>query len=245
MESFAVCAVECPDSSIPVLRELLSYDMLCESSCSFTRMDNGTFLFSVAPSPLHWSRQMEWPWIIKNLDWSPSHRVLDIGGGYSVLKFALAKRCYLGDVVVLDNDPVNIELSKKAIERITPDLSWKLPIRHVLGDALALPFLDNTFDRVVCVSVLEHLPNGHLQGVQEAVRVLKPGGRLLLTMDVVVDGVGKGNFFVNQDLALEVCQSLGIPGVTADKVKGMAVTHIKDFDVWICVVMICYFKPMV
>lgn len=43
------------------------------------------------------------------------------------------------------------------------------------GDALCLPFPDNTFDRIICSEVFEHIPDD--QGaMKEIFRVLKPGG---------------------------------------------------------------------
>lgn len=47
----------------------------------------------------------------------------------------------------------------------------------VRGDALALPFPDESFDAVVCSEVLEHLPE-YAGAIDEVVRVLRPGGRL-------------------------------------------------------------------
>jgi len=45
------------------------------------------------------------------------------------------------------------------------------------GSALQLPFPDGTFDAVVCVTVLSHVPRGEA-AIPEFVRVLRSGGRL-------------------------------------------------------------------
>jgi SAM-dependent methyltransferase len=47
----------------------------------------------------------------------------------------------------------------------------------VQGDALALPFADGTFDRLIASEVLEHIPDDGA-AIAELRRVLKPGGRL-------------------------------------------------------------------
>lgn len=47
------------------------------------------------------------------------------------------------------------------------------------GDAQALPFKDATFDSVSMFSVIEHVPKQHL-AIQEASRILKPSGQLIL-----------------------------------------------------------------
>lgn len=49
------------------------------------------------------------------------------------------------------------------------------------GDALALPFPDDTFDRIIASEVLEHVTDDQL-ALHELFRVLKPGGTLAATV---------------------------------------------------------------
>ncbi len=49
------------------------------------------------------------------------------------------------------------------------------------GDALALPFPDDTFDRIIASEVLEHVSDDQV-ALDEVFRVLKPGGTLAATV---------------------------------------------------------------
>ena len=51
----------------------------------------------------------------------------------------------------------------------------------VNGDALDLPFPDGAFDRIICSEVLEHIWDDD-RAIQQLVRVLRPGGRLAVTV---------------------------------------------------------------
>lgn len=50
----------------------------------------------------------------------------------------------------------------------------------VIGDAHSLPFKDGEFEQVLCTEVLEHLHTPQ-KAIDEISRVLKPGGKLILT----------------------------------------------------------------
>ena len=89
-------------------------------------------------------------------------KVLDIGCGRQPLRAFLNADCeYLGLDYPETGDPYETR-----------------PAVH--GDAQRLPFPDGTFDTVVCLEVLEHVPNPDA-ALQEASRVLKPEGHLLLS----------------------------------------------------------------
>ncbi len=49
------------------------------------------------------------------------------------------------------------------------------------GDALRLPFRDDTFDRIICSEVFEHIPDDSA-AMAELARVLRPGGVLAATV---------------------------------------------------------------
>ena len=51
----------------------------------------------------------------------------------------------------------------------------------VNGDGTRLPFPDDTFDRIICSEVLEHIPDDDA-ALAELHRVLKPGGMLAATV---------------------------------------------------------------
>jgi len=73
----------------------------------------------------------------------------------------------------LELSPVMLDLARRRATELGIDAEL------VEGDAETLPFSDNRFDTVVCALSLCSIPNS-TKAIAEMVRVLKPGGRLLL-----------------------------------------------------------------
>ncbi len=204
MKSYAEFAGPCPNSYIPYIQELLTFDATALDCCDLVRADNGLLCYRTLPSSLHWSRQTEWPWAIETAELRYHYNCLEVGGGGCVMKYPVAKRC--NSVVVADVNEEDMHHTKKAVNLLGFE-----NITVVKGDARSLPFPDNWFDRVFCISVLEHIPDNHIKGVEEMIRVLKPGGMLLLTMDVVTQGKPYvDNFFLDTEAAINVVKALGI-----------------------------------
>ena len=96
-------------------------------------------------------------------------------------------------------------------------LSEKYP-KHFFGTA-NLPFLtefeDNTFDFIVTFQVIEHIQDDH-KFLQEAHRVLKPGGKILLTT-------------VNKDYSLSR-NPWHIREYRTEELKGLMLEYFKTLD---------------
>lgn len=93
------------------------------------------------------------------------------------LKVFLSK--YATNKEVLDIGAGGSEYDKYFPKRITLDID---PLRRpdITADAHSLPFKDAEFEYILCTEVLEHLKEPS-RAISEMDRVLKPGGKLILT----------------------------------------------------------------
>lgn len=117
-------------------------------------------------------------WKDAMMDWLAPRaglRLLDVAGGTGDISFRFLKRAGGGHATVLDlTEPMLIEGRKRAeADQMAAQLNW------VVGDAMALPFEDNTFD-VYTISFGIRNVTRPQEALNEAYRVLKPGGRLMV-----------------------------------------------------------------
>jgi demethylmenaquinone methyltransferase/2-methoxy-6-polyprenyl-1,4-benzoquinol methylase len=117
-------------------------------------------------------------WKDAMMDWlapRAGQRLLDVAGGTGDISFRFLKRAGYGHATVLDlTKPMLVEGRKRAEAGAMHDqLDW------VVGDAMSLPFPDNTFD-VYTISFGIRNVTRPQEALNEAYRVLKPGGRLMV-----------------------------------------------------------------
>ncbi|MDA7827289.1 bifunctional demethylmenaquinone methyltransferase/2-methoxy-6-polyprenyl-1,4-benzoquinol methylase UbiE [Rhodobacteraceae bacterium] len=117
-------------------------------------------------------------WKDAMMDWiapRAGQRLLDVAGGTGDISFRFLKRAGYGHATVCDlTEPMLVEGRKRAeADQMADQLDW------VVGDAMALPFEDNTFD-VYTISFGIRNVTRPQDALNEAYRVLKPGGRLMV-----------------------------------------------------------------
>ena len=120
-------------------------------------------------------------WLLGHVDFTADTRVLEVACNMGTTMVALAE-AHGCRITGLDMNPAALEKARANIEK------------HALGDvidvvegnAMALPFPDETFDVVINEAMLTMLPRANkAKAVAEYFRVLKPGG-VLLTHDVAL-----------------------------------------------------------
>ena len=117
-------------------------------------------------------------WKNAMMDWlapRDGQQLLDVAGGTGDIAFRFLKRAPRARVTVCDmTESMLVEGRKRAeAETLADRLGW------VTGDAMALPFKDNSFDRYTIsfgIRNVTRIPDA----LAEAFRVLRPGGRLMV-----------------------------------------------------------------
>jgi demethylmenaquinone methyltransferase / 2-methoxy-6-polyprenyl-1,4-benzoquinol methylase len=117
-------------------------------------------------------------WKDAMMDWlapRPGQRLLDVAGGTGDIAFRFLARAGQAQATVLDlTEPMLIAGRQRAeAARLSDNLTW------VVGDAMALPFPDATFDVYTVSFGIRNVTRPEV-ALAEAFRVLRPGGRLMV-----------------------------------------------------------------
>lgn len=100
----------------------------------------------------------------------PGAKVLEAGCGVGQVVIAMRARGY---------DCAGLDFAENTIRALKQEFP-EVPFHH--GDIRALPFDDNSFDGYVSLGVIEHFKDGQELMLQEAARVVCPGGMIFLSV---------------------------------------------------------------
>lgn len=124
-----------------------------------------------------------WNRILDDLRLQGDETVLDLGCGRGAVLLAAAKRLPRGRAIGIDlwradqtdNSPT-ATMANAELENVADRVEV-----HT-GDVTALPFADESVDAVVSNHAIHNIPSraGRRQALSEAIRVLRPGGRLAI-----------------------------------------------------------------
>lgn len=130
-------------------------------------------------------RTFDWNKILEYGDFKKTDKVLETGAMFGL--FSLELSPLVDSVLVTDSYDwaerrfVNVDGRNLATD-------WENAIYQLgnlsveMADVQELPYPDNSFDKVVCISTIEHVPDDR-KAITEMMRVLKPGGLLLITTE--------------------------------------------------------------
>jgi len=113
--------------------------------------------------------------LVRAADLSGSAKILDAATGTGDVAIAFARALPECHVVGVDRSEGMLAIGRGKIDRL--DLAGRVRLRD--ADVLELPFDDGEFDVVSIAFGLRNLPD-YEQGISEMVRVLRPGGKLLV-----------------------------------------------------------------
>jgi SAM-dependent methyltransferase len=111
----------------------------------------------------------------------PSSKVIDVGCGAGRHAFEAYRRG--ADVVAFDRDESELRSVDTILRAMgeTGEAPAEASAKVVVGDALKLPYADETFDCVIASEILEHIPSDDA-AIAELIRVLKVGGTLAVSV---------------------------------------------------------------
>ena len=146
----------------------------------------GSFLLANAAIYLHTSlrgKHRVWERELGRLTLSGDEDLLDLGCGRGAVLIAAARRLPRGRATGVDlwtKDQSGNRPEATLANAAAAGVADRIDVRT--GDMTELPFADESFDVVTSALAIHniHSAEGRLQALDEAIRVLRPGGRLII-----------------------------------------------------------------
>lgn len=115
-------------------------------------------------------------WVYRSLDFHSTQRLLEVGCGVGAQTLQIRKRWPALRVVALDQSETQLQRARTNLKKET---GWGMvELKQASAEKTGMP--RESFDAALFCWVLEHLPDPEA-ALHEAVRVLQPGGQLVLT----------------------------------------------------------------
>lgn len=113
----------------------------------------------------------------------PGAVVLDLGCGEGrhTLGLHYLLQQHAITLIGVDLNFADLQTAKQRLQVQSADKPPGACAGFMQSDGLCLPYANHTFDHVICSEVLEHIPDDK-QMLSEITRVLKPGGRLCVSV---------------------------------------------------------------
>ena len=137
---------------------------------------------------------LDYPFIEEHIDLHQDHILLDVGSGYGNISCILSKRCK--KIFCVEVDGLVVDDGYEYQKNLGID-----NIEYVIRDVEDMScFGDNYFDRIISCSSIEHNPPEKSHKIMlEVARVLKLGGRCIITFSI-----GGEEYYKNSDIVDDI-----------------------------------------
>jgi len=130
-------------------------------------------------------RTWDWEKILEYGHFKKTDKVLETGALFG--EFAMTLSPLVESVIVTDSydwaDRRFVHEGDQDLVQVWEDnIRTRDNLKIEKADMQHLKYPEHSFDKVVCISSIEHVPND-IESIKEMMRVLKPGGLLLLTTE--------------------------------------------------------------